>query len=79
MCADIALLGSTHLVMNSKWNKQMGTEVCLCRISKVSNCSSTGLDAIVTHVGMHCTLLLAVLHLPVILIGHAIFLAAQLP
>ena len=38
MCEDVALLGSTHVVKNSKWNKQLGPQVCLCRISKVSGC-----------------------------------------
>ena len=36
MCDDMALIASTHLIMSSRWNKQMGSEVCLCRISKVS-------------------------------------------
>ena len=35
MCEDIALLASSHLIMNSCWNKHMGAEVGLCRISKV--------------------------------------------
>lgn len=35
MCDDVALLASTHLIMGSRWNKQMGPEVCLCRMSKV--------------------------------------------
>ena len=36
MCEDMALLGSTHLIKHSRWNKHLGAQVCLCRISQVS-------------------------------------------
>lgn len=36
MCQDMALLGSTHLIKNSRWNRDLGSQVCLCRISQVS-------------------------------------------
>lgn len=36
MCEDMALLGSTHLIKHSRWNKHLGAQVCLCRISRVS-------------------------------------------
>ncbi|KAL3158441.1 hypothetical protein ABBQ38_010675 [Trebouxia sp. C0009 RCD-2024] len=42
MCDDVALLASTHLITGSRWNKQMGPEVCLCRISKVVDWTEGG-------------------------------------
>ncbi len=36
MCEDMALLGSTHLIKHSRWNRHLGAQVCLCRISQVS-------------------------------------------
>lgn len=40
MCEDAALLASTHLINSSRWNKHMGPQVCLCRISKVRVCQN---------------------------------------
>lgn len=36
MCQDVALASTTHLIKSSRWNQQLGPQVCLCRISKVS-------------------------------------------
>ena len=36
MCEDMALLGSTNLIKHSRWNRHLGAQVCLCRISQVS-------------------------------------------
>ncbi len=46
MCADVALLGTTHLIKKSKWNRHAGAEECLCRISKVRFCLGTSWIAI---------------------------------
>ena len=41
MCEDVAWLGSTHVVKNSRWNSELGAQVCLCRISKVDPLHNT--------------------------------------
>ncbi|KAL0027060.1 hypothetical protein WJX79_002717 [Trebouxia sp. C0005] len=42
MCEDIALLGSTHLMKHSRWNRHVGPQVCLCRISQVNDWEEGG-------------------------------------
>ncbi|KAL0038554.1 hypothetical protein WJX77_010325 [Trebouxia sp. C0004] len=42
MCEDMALLSSTHLIKHSRWNRHLGAQVCLGRISQVNDWEEGG-------------------------------------